>query len=60
MFSFKKVIVSIDIDAKNCIKKVIKEHNDKIILVTGSFYLSGEIRTCWHNKEKVLKNRSLF
>ena len=37
-----------------------KAKNDEIILVTGSLYLCGELRTHWISEVDILKNRSSF
>lgn len=35
-------------------------HPNDIILVTGSFYLAGELRKKWHSEDYILRNRSSF
>lgn len=33
---------------------------DDLVLVTGSFFLAGEIRKIWHSEEKILEKRNAF
>ncbi len=34
--------------------------SDDVVLITGSFYLAGELRTRWFSEEKILVHRSAF
>jgi len=38
----------------------LRAGKDDCILVTGSFYLAGELRKLWYPEEKILKNRRSF
>jgi len=49
--------VEIFLDPKQALNQALTlaKQND-LILVTGSFYLAGELRQCWVPEEKILKN----
>ena len=67
--NLKKISLSIDknLDIKIFIKpkqaldhalKKIKSNN--LLLITGSLYLTGELRKKWYNEEYILKNRKSY
>lgn len=42
------------------LKKLKKEHKDRPILVTGSFFLAGSLRTHWYTEDDILKAENSF
>jgi len=52
--------VEICLDPQIALNQALKIANKKdLILVTGSFYLAGELRTNWRSEEKILKERKV-
>jgi dihydrofolate synthase/folylpolyglutamate synthase len=61
MFKKKKTSVEIVMDAHNALKQAKKMATKKdCVLVSGSFFLSGELRKEWYPEEWVLKNMKSF
>jgi dihydrofolate synthase/folylpolyglutamate synthase len=60
-FKKKKASVEIVMDTHEALKKAKKMAMKRdCILVSGSFFLSGEIRKEWYSEDWVLKNRKSF
>lgn len=58
---YKKIPVEVYLDPWQALDKALKLAGPKdLILVTGSFFLAGEIRTKWFSEEKVLEKRESF
>lgn len=54
-------MLSIVDEAKLGLEQLLKSaHKDDLILVTGSFFLAGEIRKRWFSEDRVLKERTSF
>lgn len=57
----KKAQTQIIVDPKRAYSEVLKKASRQdTILVTGSFFLTGELRELWYPEENVLANRSSF
>ena len=57
----KSARVQIITDAKAALTDVLKyAAKDDLVLVTGSFYLVGELRRVWYSEEWVVENRRSF
>lgn len=55
----KKIKAEIAVDPWQALGKAISEaKKDDLILITGSFYLAGELRKKWISEEKILKDNS--
>lgn len=57
----KKTEVSIEIDPEKALGAAIKDAKPgDCVLVTGSFFLTGKLRTRWYPEDWILKNRKSF
>lgn len=57
----KNVKPEICLDAETALTKILKKANTlDLVLVVGSFFLAGELRTQWFTEEYILKNRKGF
>jgi len=55
----KNIKYTITLDPYKALSDILKLANDDdVVLVTGSFYLVGELRKNWFSEESILKNRS--
>ncbi len=60
-FKKKSAKTEVLLDPKLALKKAIKmAGKNDLILVTGSFFLAGELRKGWFSEEYVLRNRKSF
>jgi dihydrofolate synthase/folylpolyglutamate synthase len=51
----------ISLDSETALHNALNQaRKDDLILVTGSFFLAGELRKHWHSEESVLKQRKSF
>jgi dihydrofolate synthase / folylpolyglutamate synthase len=58
---FTKKKMEIFIDPWQALDKALAETGkDDVLLLTGSFFLTGELRKKWHSEEDILKNRDMF
>jgi len=52
--------MEIYLDPQMALKKALsRAKNNDLILVTGSFYLAGELRENWRSEEKILRERKI-
>ena len=48
------------LDANQALKNALKKAGPKdLILITGSFYLAGELRKHWKSEEEILRQRKI-
>ncbi len=56
-----KLPIKVHIDPWKALKDALNElEKGDLLLITGSFFLAGELRTKWTNEEAILKTRSSF
>ncbi len=60
-YAKKNIKVDIDLNPWHSLKQTLaKAEKNDLVLITGSFYLCGELRRHWISEEYVLKNRQSF
>ncbi|MEM7031910.1 MAG: Mur ligase family protein [Chloroflexota bacterium] len=56
-----KASVEMFLDPHQALQKVLKMADPQdLVLITGSFYLAGELRTHWYDEDRILETRCSF